>query len=315
MDNLNDLIPTNVPSSFSDASQFANSNTLIAKIVFLILVIFVFSFLYYILSSLIGYFFSPNESPYILYGMKDATEALTIPQDPNNEDSKVIYRSKNKHGGIEFSYSFWMYIKDDFNEINKFKHVFNKGSKKPSTNDSGILDPLNSPGVYLYRGAKSDTHINEMNENSDPYTIANNRKQIIGMLVRLNTHSNYEKPYLGYKYYDNIYVDNLPIKKWVHVVIKSTNQNIVDIYINGNLVKRHSLSNVVKQNYDDIHINLHGGFNGNLSNLKYYNYAIGTFEIDKIAKNGPNLKMAKDSNISQSKPLYLSNSWYDNNID
>ena len=44
MDNLNDLIPNNIPSSFSDASQFASSNTLVAKIVFLILVIFVFSF-------------------------------------------------------------------------------------------------------------------------------------------------------------------------------------------------------------------------------------------------------------------------------
>ena len=84
--------------------------------------------------------------------------------------------------------------------------------------------------------------------------------------------------------------------------------------INGNLVKRHSLSNIVKQNYDDIYITNNGGFNGNLSNLKYYNYAIGTFEIDKISKNGPNLKLAKKTNLSEAKPSYLSNSWYDNNI-
>ena len=66
--------------------------------------------------------------------------------------------------------------------------------------------------------------------------------------------------------------------------------------------------------YDDIFINLDGGFNGNLSNLKYYNYAIGTFEIDRIVKSGPNLKMAKKSNLSESKPSYLSNYWYDNNL-
>ena len=312
MDNLNDLIPNNIPSSFSDASQFASSNTLVAKIVFLILVIFVFSFLYYMLSWLISYIFSPNESPYILYGMKDATEPEIIPQDPKKKNNKLIFRSKNEHGGIEFSYSFWMYIKDEFDEIDNFKHVFHKGSPNGNSKDDGTYGPLNAPGVYLYKGAKSDTHLK--NNTSEDIERMNKHNQIIGMLVRLNIHNNNDKEYIGYKYYDNIYVDNLPIKKWIHVVIKSTNQNIVDIYINGNLVKRHNLSNVVKQNYDDFYINLDGGFNGNLSNLKYYNYAIDTFEIDKISKNGPNLKMAKKSNLSESKPSYLSNNWYDNNL-
>ena len=312
MDNLNDLIPNNIPSSFSDASQFASSNTLVAKIVFLILVIFIFSFLYYMLSWLISYIFSPNESPYILYGMKDATETEIIPQDPKKKNNKLIFRSKNEDGGIEFSYSFWMYIKDEFQDIDRFKHVFHKGSPNGSSKNDGTYGPLNGPGVYLYKGAKSDTHLK--NNTSDSVKQMNDQNQIIGMLVRLNIHNNNDKEYIGYKYYDNIYVDNLPIKKWIHVVIKSTNQNIVDIYINGNLVKRHNLSNVVKQNYDDFYINLDGGFNGNLSNLKYYNYAIDTFEIDKISKNGPNLKMAKKSNLSESKPSYLSNNWYDNNL-
>ncbi len=316
MDNLNDLIPNNIPSSFSDASEFANSNTLVAKIVFLILVIFIFSFIYYILSWLIGYMFSPNKSPYILYGMKDSTEQLIIPQDPKKKNNKLIFRSKNEDGGIEFSYSFWMYIKDDFDDIDKFKHVFHKGSPNGTSKQDGTYGPLNAPGVYLYRGAKSITHHRETTSIGKDIMAQqrNNENQIIGMMVRLNIHNDNEKEYVGYKYYDNIYVDNLPIKKWVHVVIKSTNQNIIDIYINGNLVKRHNLSNIVKQNYDDIFINLDGGFNGNLSNLKYYNYAIGTFEIDRIVKNGPNLKMAKKSNLSESKPSYLSNYWYDNNL-
>ena len=45
----------------------------------------------------------------------------------------------------------------------------------------------------------------------------------------------------------------------------------------------HVLSNSErKQNYDNLYINMNNGFGGNLSNLKYYNYAIGTFEIDNI---------------------------------
>ena len=205
-----------------------------------------------------------------------------------------------------------MYIKDEFENIDKFKHVFHKGSPNGSSKNDGTYGPLNAPGVYLYKGAKSDTHLT--NDTSERVKQMNDQNQIIGMLVRLNINNNNDKEYIGYKYYDNIYVDNLPIKKWIHVVIKSTNQNIIDIYINGNLVKRHNLSNVVKQNYDDIYINLEGGFDGNLSNLKYYNYAIDTFEIDRISKNGPNLKMAKKSNLSESKPSYLSNNWYDNNL-
>ena len=47
-----------------------------------------------------------------------------------------------------------------------------------------------------------------------------------------------------------------------------------------------------------------------MSNLRYYNYAIGTFEINSITTSGPNLKMAKDSNITNSKPAYLSSDWY-----
>ena len=199
MDNLNDLIPKNIPTSFSDTSAFASSNTLVAKIVFLILVIFVFSFIYYMLSALISYIFSPNESPYIWYGMKDANEREIIPQDPKMKNSKLIFRSKNKDGGIEFSYSFWMYINDEFDDVNKFKHVFHKGSPDVNSTNDGTHGPLCSPGVYLYRGAKSDTH--------QDYTTdirveqLNREKQIIGMLVRFNIHNNNEKPYVGYKYY------------------------------------------------------------------------------------------------------------------
>ena len=130
------------------------------------------------------------------------------------------------------------------------------------------------------------------------------------MLVRLNVfHNNASvtKPY-----YDDIYVDAIPIKKWVGIIIKVTSQNIVDIYINGVMTKRHKLSNIVKQNYDDLYVNYNGGFSGNLSDLKYYNYAIGTLEIDALTTKGPNLKIKKNSNIEQSKPQYLSSQWYFN---
>jgi hypothetical protein len=133
------------------------------------------------------------------------------------------------------------------------------------------------------------------------------------MLIRMNVYHNNES--VKNAYYDDIYIDGIPIKKWVGVVIRVTSQNIVDVYINGNLTKRHKLSNIVKQNYDNLYVNYNGGFSGNISNLKYYNYAIGTFEINSITSNGPNLKSRKESNIQNSKPYYLSSQWYFNDTD
>jgi hypothetical protein len=39
-----------------------------------------FSILFYIGSKLVYYFFSPSDTPFLISGMKDATEALTITQ-------------------------------------------------------------------------------------------------------------------------------------------------------------------------------------------------------------------------------------------
>ena len=247
------------------------------------------------------YFFSPSPTPYLLYGMKDATTGLTIKQSMAEKKSIPIL-SKNEYDGIEFSYSFWIYVKDQNLNDNKIMHVFHKGGTVNKENN--IYEPNNAPGVYLYTGRRAQTAPNN--------SLINDFKEL-GMLVRLNIFHDNEDENNPFKYYDDIYVDGIPIKKWVGVIIRLTSQNILDVYINGTLAKRHKLTNVAKQNYDDIHINKNGGFVGNMSNLRYYNYAIGTFEINSITMSGPNLKMAKDSNITNSKPAYLSSDWY--NID
>ena len=316
MDNVNDILgkakknivaltPYGSESFFSSGSEFLNSNTLIAKATFLLLIIILFIFLFYVFSRIIIYFLTPPESPYIIKGMKDATQSMTIPQSFADRNSVPIYRSRNEYDGTEFTYSFWMYVNDlTYNENKDFKHVFHKGS---STHSDGALDgvygPNNAPGVYLYTGKKN---------------ISDNlleKYPVLGMLIRLNVYHDNDNKTNPAKYFDDIYVDGVPIKKWVNVVIRVTGQNIVDVYINGTLTKRHKLSNMVKQNYDNIYINLNGGFGGNLSNLKYYNYAIGTFEIYKITSDGPDLTMAENTSINKSKPFYLSSQWYFDNTD
>ena len=91
-------------------------------------------------------------------------------------------------------------------------------------------------------------------------------------------------------------------------------ENVLDVYINGTLVKRHQLSGVARQNYDNVYVSMNGGFSGFTSDLRYFNYSIGTFKIDQIVMSGPNMKM-KDADIKDSVPKYLSTRWFFSETD
>lgn len=298
------LTPYGTEQVLSSSDNFINSNTLIAKATFLLLVIIIFSFLFWLFSKLIFYILTPPENPYIVKGMKDATQALSVPQTLHNKNSIPIYRSKDQYHGIEFTYSFWMLVSNITHDTNSdFKHIFHKGNNTSNDHEfPGVFGPNNAPGVYLYTGKRV---ISEQLADDFP---------LLGLLVRVNVFNDKDDKINPYRYFEDIYVDGIPIKKWVNVIIRTTSQNIVDIYINGTLTKRHKLTNVIKQNYDDIHINHNGGFLGNLSNLKYFNYAIGTFEIQNIVSGGPDLTYYGDNYIKTSKPYYLATDWFfDNN--
>lgn len=302
--NINAAIPYTAESRLKSANEFLSSNTMIAKITFLLAIIVLFSFLFYIGSKLLYYLFSPSETPFLIEGLKDASEGVTITQSLGEKSSIPILRSVNEYEGIEFTYSFWINVNaTDYKESIDFKHVFNKGSSPNSQGEGGggLFGPNNCPGVYLYNGKK-----NMSNNLLDKFPL-------LGMLVRVNVFHNNESN--NNAYYDDVYIDGIPIKKWVCIVIRITSQNVIDIYINGNLTKRHKLSNIIKQNYDNLYVNYNGGFSGNISDLKYYNYAIGTYEITSITANGPTLISKKDSNVSKSKNQYLSPEWYFNDTD
>ena len=113
--------------------------------------------------------------------------------------------------------------------------------------------------------------------------------------------------------YDDVIIPEIPINKWVSVIIRLENNNILDIYINGRLVRRHHLRGVARQNYGPTNIALNGGFGGQISELRYFNYAIGTAEIDWIVDNGPNLTAT--GNDLNAKPYYLANRWFNDNLD
>ena len=103
MDNTFNSFSTN-KGNFG-AQDFLNSNSLVVKIAFLLLVIFGFVIFLRIGISIIAYIFKPADSPHLIDGMIDATQSIVFQQDPSSNGSVTIYRSVNASDGIEFTWS------------------------------------------------------------------------------------------------------------------------------------------------------------------------------------------------------------------
>ena len=108
---------------------------------------------------------------------------------------------------------------------------------------------------------------------------------------------------------EEITIPDIPLNKWINVIIRCQGKTL-DVYINGTIAKSIKLSGVPKQNYGDVFIGLNGGFSGYVSNLWYFNYALGSGAIQNISSSGPNKKMTGSNAINQKDPSYLSLRWY-----
>ena len=256
----------------SGAKEFFESNSLVAKFAFLLLVLVAFIFLLKIGINLITWFFSPNESPKLINGMIDARNTLSFPQDPSSNGAVTIYRSVNTADGIEFTWSVWIFISDLQYNQGKFKNVFYKGNH--NINPDGLNFPNNAPGLY----------------------IAPNTNELI---VIMNTFKTIN---------EDVTIPDIPMNKWVNVIIRCQG-SILDVFINGTISRSLQLSGVPKQNYGDVYVSANGGFSGYTSNLWYYNYALGTAAIQNITNQGPNLTMV-DSPVDDKDSNYLSLRWF-----
>lgn len=253
--------------------EFLESNSLVAKFAFLLLILFAFVILLRIGISVLSYFLQPNQSPHLMDGMVDATQQIIYPQDPSYNGAVTIYRSVNATDGLEFTWSTWIFINNLQTNEGIYKHVFSKGNSDLTEN--GMIQPNNAPGVYIA-----------------PNTNA--------LIVVMNTYNVIN---------EEILIPDIPINKWFNVIIRCQNTTL-DVYINGTIARSINLIGVPKQNYGDVYVAMNGGFNGYISNLWYYNYALGTTAIQSIANNGPNTKMIGTNGISDTMSNYLSLRWF-----
>jgi hypothetical protein len=108
---------------------------------------------------------------------------------------------------------------------------------------------------------------------------------------------------------EEIVVEDIPVNKWFNVMIIVENKN-VDVFVNGMVAKSVEIQTIPKQNYGNIYVGFNGGFDGNLSNLWYYDYCLGTYEIQNMMLTGPNLSLSSNSTLNKTNADYLSLRWY-----
>ena len=260
------------------SSEFLQSNSLVAKFAFLILALIIFVIVLRLGSTFLAWLFSPARSPILIDGMIRSNQMMRIPQDPNVPGSIPIMRSINHVDGLEFTWSVWVFVDDFAYKENEYKHIFHKGNDGISitTQPAGMNSPNNGPGLYI-----------------SPHT--NN------LVVIMST---FDEPK------EEIIVKDMPLNKWVNVIIRVSKQSQLDVYVNGVLAKRHVLKSVPKQNYGDVFVSMNGGFSGFTSDLRYFDNALGTSRIQSIVDKGPNEKMLDGTDMSKTKPQYLSARWY-----
>jgi len=261
----------------SGISDFLNSNSLVAKLSFLLLVVFVFIIVTRLsISALTWAMGGGNVSrSHIFDGMVPANQFIVIHQDPSLPNSNQIARSVNTPQGIEFTWSVWLYI-NSLGSSHQYQHIFHKGNANFSDSSSnGLNFPNNAPGLYI-------------SPNTNELTVVMNTYDVIT---------------------EEILVPDIPLNKWLNVIIRCRNTTM-DVYINGFVVKSAELTGVPKQNYGDVYVAMNGGFDGYISNLWYYNYALGTSAIQSLVKGGPNNKLVGVNGLSNKITNYLSMKWY-----
>jgi hypothetical protein len=126
--------------------------------------------------------------------------------------------------------------------------------------------------------------------------------------------------------WDNyVEVPNIPVAKWFHLVI-SCKGRALDIYINGNVIQRMTLTSVPKLNFGDVYAfqslqnddtrisaspearySVNGKADGMLSRLNYYAYSLSYAEIDSLYRQGPSSKIVS---ASDQVPPYMADAWW-----
>jgi hypothetical protein len=238
------------------------------------------------------------ESVYLLWSQAEGSRMDVFPYRQNAQNGQVVIAqnpaissaltlppSYNERTGAEFTYSFFLLLNSNGFANNQANQLKHVFHKGYSK-----MTPLMSPGVFVH-GNKNILRV-----------YANSTKKI----------DNY------------VDIEDIPINKWVHVVILAR-KNALEIYVNGNIIKKMSVEGVLMQNYQDLILfsqrqgirigsgedgkEVSGPFSGDLASLTYFSYAISYSEIQGIVAAGPSTETQKGGAADSVNPYLVDNWW------
>jgi hypothetical protein len=102
---------------------------------------------------------------------------------------------------------------------------------------------------------------------------------------------------------ETILIPSVPAMKWLHIGIV-VDQQAVDIFINGTLRQHHTLGQLPKQTLGAT--TMGGGWDGVVSEIKYYPRALKHTEIKKLSQE----KTPDPLQKTPAAPQYFDISWY-----
>jgi hypothetical protein len=294
-------------SSGFGVRDFMESNSLVAKFAFILMVFIVFSVA--IKLSIVGlsYLMLPSMSPYVLDGTANTEDmAINISQDPSKPDSIFIARSMNEDGGLEYTWSAWFYINQVPLKKDKYSRIFSKGGEGTKHADDGLYYPNNAPGMYIrFTDVVTETNPDRSDKGVNVSLLA-----VVDVSGKSDNTADKRR-----NLHERLIATDIPIKKWVNAVIRVTN-NVIDLYINGRLSQRRKTAGIPIQNYGKVNIGedkASDRFSGYISTIQYFNYSIGSNKIKSIVDEGPKMKMVTssgDTSSTKNVGTYLSNNWY-----
>lgn len=221
------------------------------------------------------------------YTVSSEDKSIVIRQDATRfKDAKPMLFSYNERTGIEFTYSFFLWVNPStFTNTASLFHVFHKGYT--------LAWPLMGPGVFI-KGDNNTMRV-YMNSYSNPnsYVDVENIPIRKWFHVALVCRKNSLEVYINGNIRQKLRFDtSLPYQNFQDLVLFSSTKTIM----------RASTTPCLKEDFI-----VDGVFKGSLSNLMYLNYAASFTEINGLMNMGVSKKVMSSS---QDKPPYLTDTWW-----
>ena len=212
--------------------------------------------------------------------------------------------------GYDYSISFWLYIKDYYEEYTYWRHILHKGREPinkliehKSWKSLSQEFQEQSPGIWLHPN-KNTIRLSFTTEITKDYCNSNflentcNDKTYCmwdGLTCKLKDEHAFTKE--GTVDYENTdkklieYIDleNIPIKN-MHFISFSFEQKVLNVYMNGKLYKTKKFLGTPVFNKEAIHFNLKNTFNGSIYKFRYVPLSLKSSDLLRYYKDIPNVK-------------------------